>query len=163
MLLWKRESAILRQSIDFTKKPGLYCVAAPVILAFCSDPCALADARHGFQLFVALSAFQKLNCMMQLTSGVFLWSALPEAGILSGNTLSCLGALHNHAPFVFSEGQHDCQNQTAGEGVFCQPHIQDVHPHTPGKSSLTAETPSIAVRAKRSSFVTTKVSPSCNF
>ena len=32
------------------------------------DQCALADPGHGLHPSVALAAFQKLNCMMQLTA-----------------------------------------------------------------------------------------------
>ena len=101
--------------------------------------------------------------MLQLTLGVLLRTALTEVGILSGHSLAGLGALHNHASLVFRKGQHDGQNQISRQRVLYKSHVQDVYPNTPVKSSLTEETPSIAVRAKRSSLVTTKVSPSCNF
>lgn len=69
--------------------------------------------------------------MLQLTLCVFLRSALPEVGIKPCNRLTGLGTLNDHAPFVFCKGQHDSQDQIASEGILYQPHIQDVHPHTP--------------------------------
>ena len=71
--------------------------------------------------------------MMQLTSCVLLRPALPEVGILSGYSFSCLSALHDHATFVLRKGQHHCQNQISRQRVLHQPHIQDVHPNTPVK------------------------------
>ena len=67
--------------------------------------------------------FQKLHGMLDLNSCELLRPAFPEVGILSGHSLSCLGALHDHASFVFRKGQHDGEDQIPGQGVFHQTHV----------------------------------------
>ena len=106
-----------------------------------SDQRALTDAGHGFNLLVALTAVQKLNCMLQLTLRVLLRSALPEVGILAGNGFSGLGALHNHAPLILRKGEHHRQNQIPGEGVLDESHVQDVHPYTSVKKLSDGRNP----------------------
>ena len=66
---------------------------------------------------------------MDLLKGELLRSAVFEAGILSCGGLAGLGALYDHAPFVFGKGQHHGQNQVAGQGVLNQSHIQNVNPN----------------------------------
>lgn len=90
---------------------GFLCPLSP-------DQPTLTDPGHGFHLAVGFTGVQKLNCMMQLTSGVFSGSTLMVVGILSGDCFSHLGMFHNHASFVLSEGQHDRQNEISGQGVL---------------------------------------------
>jgi len=80
---------------------------------FCSYQCTLTDQRHFCNLSVCLPLFQKIQSQPNLLRGVFLLSAVPEIGILSGNCLSCLRPLHDHPPFVFPKGRHDSENQIA--------------------------------------------------
>lgn len=93
----------------------------------------LTDPRHGLDLAVGLAAAQKLQSVLHLGLGVLPWSTLPVVGILSGDSFTCLRALHNHAPLVLSKGQHDRQNEVAGQGILDQAHVQDVNPNAPLK------------------------------
>lgn len=86
----------------------------------------LTNPRHGGNLPVCLPLFQKGKRKLNLLRLELLWSAVFEVGILSCGGLAGLGALHDHAPFVFGKGQHHGQNQVAGQGVLDQAHIQDV-------------------------------------
>lgn len=45
---------------------------------------------------------------------------------MAGNHLPGLGAFHDHSPLVFRKGKHDGENEIAREGVFDQPHVEDV-------------------------------------
>ena len=98
-----------------------------------SDQRTLADACHGLHLLVALATVQKFYGMLYLSCGVLLRSALTEVRILPGNCFAGLGALHNHTSLILCKGQHDRENQIAGEGILHKPHVQDVYPNPPVK------------------------------
>ena len=66
---------------------------------------ALTNPRHSSNLPVGLSLFLKFQSQLNLLWGELFWSAVFEAGVLSGNRLSCLRSLNNHAPFVLGKGR----------------------------------------------------------
>ena len=94
--------------------------------SFSSNQRTLTNPRHCCNLPVCLPLFQKGQRKPDLLRRELLRSAVFEVGILSCGGLAGLGALYDHAPFVFGKGQHHGQNQVAGQGVLNQSHIQDV-------------------------------------
>ena len=103
------------------------------LFSFHSNQRTLTNPRHCRNLPVCLPLFQKGKRKLNLFRRELLRSAVFEVGILSCGGLAGLGALYDHAPFVFGKGQHDGQNQVAGQGVLDQAHVQDVDPNAPLK------------------------------
>ena len=100
---------------------GFFCFPGP-------DQRTLADPCHGLHLAVGLNGVQKFNCMLQLTSSVFSWSALTVAWILFRPRFSCLGVFHDHAYFVLCEGLSDdlIDNKSVRISINARQNIQVV-------------------------------------
>ena len=63
-----------------------------------------ADPGHSLHLRIAFADVQEFHGMSDLGGDIILRLALREVGILPGNDLSGLDALHDHAPPILSKG-----------------------------------------------------------